>query len=192
MTIIIHCMISNNNPMLNRESESESESANECELHPLKNRWVLWGRLSNNTIWTISSYVKIATFTSLEQTMAIMDTLTETMIKSLMLFVMKEGIEPMWEDPANVGNGAFSNKINSKGSHEIFRKYTYALVGEELSTNPAVLDSIAGITISPKKNFWIIKIWMTTLKFQNPAVITCDIKGSQQHGCLFCKHSAKN
>jgi hypothetical protein len=48
---------------------------------------------------------------------------------------------------------------------------------------------VTGITISPKKNFCIIKIWMTDCNNQNPAIVTSDVKGLSPQGCLFKKHT---
>ena len=48
---------------------------------------------------------------------------------------------------------------------------------------------VTGITISPKKNFCIIKIWMTDCNNQNPAIVTSDVKGISPQGCLFKKHT---
>ena len=62
----------------------------------------------------------------------------------------------MWEDPANCNGGAFSFKINHRISYSIWRTITYLAIGEQLdNTNKNI---ITGITISPKKNFSIIKI----------------------------------
>ena len=44
-------------------------------------------------------------------------------------------------------------------------------------------ESVTGITISPKKSFCILRLWMSTLTFQNPRVIT-DISGLSVSGCI--------
>jgi len=48
-------------------------------------------------------------------------------------------------------------------------------------------DSINGITISPKKNFCIIKIWLATCKHTDPTLITYP-NNLQAKGCIFKKH----
>ena len=47
--------------------------------------------------------------------------------------------------------------------------------------------NITGLTISPKKNFCIIKIWLGDCNNQNPQDITY-FNGIDAQGCLFKKH----
>jgi hypothetical protein len=63
----------------------------------------------------------------------------------------------------------------------------YKAVGETLTKNAAFSNCITGITISPKKNFSIIKIWVRTCEYKNPALIE-PVRGMQIQGCLFEKH----
>jgi len=102
---------------------------------------------------------------------------------------MKKGIVPVWEDPANRQGGCFSYKIANKSVYSIWKELTYLLVGESLSTNKDFVKQITGITISPKKSFCIIKIWMSNCDFQNPETVTNEIKGLTTMGCLFKKHT---
>ena len=80
-----------------------------------------------------------------------------------MLFIMKEGITPLWEDIHNRNGGCFSYKINNKFVAQIWKDLSYSLMGETLTEKELFNNNINGITISPKKNFCIIKIWLTKL-----------------------------
>jgi hypothetical protein len=40
-----------------------------------------------------------------------------------------------------------------------------------------------------KKNFCIVKVWMTNCEHQNPQVVTSDVKNLIPQGCLFKKHT---
>jgi hypothetical protein len=106
-----------------------------------------------------------------------------------MLFIMKDGISPMWEDPKNRNGGCFSYKVSNKTVFEVWRDLTYVLIGETVSSNIPFVNSVTGITISPKKNFCIVKIWMTNCDHQNPQVVTGDVKNLSAQGCLFKKHT---
>ena len=57
------------------------------------------------------------------------------------------------------------------------------------STNSIFVNCVTGITISPKKNFCIVKIWMTNCDHQNPQIVTSDIRNLTPQGCLFKKHT---
>jgi len=60
------------------------------------------------------------------------------------------------------------------------------LVGEAL-INEKMRTKINGITISPKKHFCVIKIWMKDCTIQNPEVVNyCD--GITAQGSLFKRH----
>ena len=106
-----------------------------------------------------------------------------------MLFLMRQGIKPIWEDEKNRNGGCFSYKVANKNVYEVWRDLTYVLIGESISNNIVFVNSVTGITISPKKNFCIVKIWMTNCDHQNPTVVTSDVKNLIPQGCLFKKHT---
>ena len=62
---------------------------------------------------------------------------------------------------------------------------TYILNGETIDE---FIEKVNGMTISPKKTFCILKIWMRDLENQNPKAII-PIDGLALHGCLFKKHN---
>ena len=157
--------------------------------NPLPVNWKLWAHLPHDTDWSVKSYKDIFVFSTVENTIAITETLPEVLIKNCMLFIMKENILPMWEDPKNREGGCFSYKIANKNVCDVWKELTYVLLGNCISSNPKFTNNVTGITISPKKNFCIIKIWMTDCQFQNPSVVTTDVKGLTAAGCLFKKHT---
>ena len=72
---------------------------------------------------------------------------------------------------------------------EVWRDLSYVLTGESISNNILFVNSVTGITISPKKNFCIVKIWMTNCEHQNPQAVTTNVNNLLAHGCLFKKHT---
>ena len=173
---------------LQEENNNMESQTKITEFHKLNNSWNLWAHLPHDTDWSIKSYKKIYTLTTIEETMAITETLPEVLVKNCMLFIMKTGIMPTWEDPQNRNGGCFSYKISNKIVHETWKFLTYILLGETISKNESFVSSVTGITISPKKNFCIIKIWLSNCSYQNPEIITNEIKGIVSQGCLFKKH----
>jgi hypothetical protein len=156
--------------------------------HPLKNRWILWAHLPQDQDWSPKSYKKICGFQTLEQVIAVTQSLPEDFVKNCMLFLMKDGIAPVWEHALNRNGGCFSYKVANKSVFKLWQDLTFALVGDCISTNQEFINSVTGITISPKKNFCIMKIWLTNCNHQNPQVVTNEIALSPQ-GCLFKKHT---
>jgi len=174
---------SNTSIFSNIEKDTVSPST-----HILKHRWNLWAHLPQDLDWTSKSYKLIYKFKTIEDTIAITETTPDPLIKSCMLFVMKDGINPVWEDPKNRNGGCFSYKVSNKNVCDVWRELNYVLVGETIGNNSSFVKCVTGITISPKKNFCIIKIWMTNCDHINPTVVTSDVKGLISQGCLFKKH----
>jgi hypothetical protein len=174
--------------MLSQHTTME-QSSNAEAFHLLNDKWTLWAHLPHNTDWSITSYIPISTFTTVEETIAVTETLPSVLVENCMLFMMKEGIKPTWEDPKNRNGGCFSYKVSNKNVYKVWKDLTYAVVGASISSNMGFVSCVTGITISPKKNFCIIKIWMTDCNNQNPGIVTNDVKGISQQGCIFKKHS---
>jgi hypothetical protein len=155
------------------------------EFHPLNSEWCLWAHMPHNTDWSVNSYINISTFKTAEDAIAITETLTDVLVKNCMLFVMKKNIAPVWEDPQNRNGGFFSYKISNKIVYEVWKNLTYALVGETVCPEYMHFRLVSGISVSPKKDFCIIKIWMSSPTHQNPKMFLSNIKGLVSQGCLF-------
>jgi hypothetical protein len=179
---------------MNTKSNTKDETitgicSSSSSIHKLNVRWNLWAHLPQDSDWTVKSYKLVYSFKTLEDAIAMTETTPDPLIKACMLFVMREGVSPMWEDPKNRNGGSFSYKVSNKNVCEVWRELNYVLVGDTISNNSSFVNCVTGITISPKKNFCIIKIWMTNCDNQNPVVVTSDVKGLSQQGCLFKKHT---
>ena len=160
----------------------------EQTLHKLQNKWTLWAHLPHDTDWSINSYKLISTFGSVEEAIVLFETIPDIMVTNCMLFLMKDKINPTWEDIHNRKGGSFSYKVTNKNVSNVWKNLSYSLIGETLVNDNAILGTINGITISPKKNFCIIKIWLSTCNYQNPSIIR-KITDLSSFGCLFKKHS---
>ena len=156
--------------------------------HKLSDKWVLWAHLPHDTDWTLKSYINIVEFDTAEQVIAVINTIPPTMIKNCMLFVMKQGINPTWEDKRNCKGGCFSFKIMNKHVCSVWNDLLKVVTGNTISKDEAFVNNVNGITISPKKSFCIMKIWMEGTDKQNPKCIN-PIEGLNAHGCLFKKHN---
>tara|TARA_B110000285_G_C15101526_1_gene605290 strand:+ start:1593 stop:2096 length:504 start_codon:yes stop_codon:yes gene_type:complete len=160
----------------------------EINHHNLNEKWTLWAHLPDNIDWSLKSYIPIYTFKTVEEMMMITETVPNVLVENCMLFMMKDGIKPTWEDVQNRNGGSFSYKISNNVVSKVWKELIYSVVGLSVSSNIGFACSVSGITISPKKNFCIVKIWMSDCKHQNPGIITSDIKGLIPNGCIFKKH----
>jgi hypothetical protein len=157
--------------------------------HKLSDKWTLWAHLPHNIDWSIKSYTNITTVATVEEAIAVTESLPNTLIENCMLFLMREGIKPIWEDPKNSSGGCFSYKIANKNVCKVWKELTYVIVGGTVSKQTSFADCVTGITISPKKNFCIVKIWMSNCTHKNPEIVTSELTGIVAQGCLFRKHA---
>lgn len=127
-------------------------------------KWVLWYHSINDTQWGKETYKNIYTISSLYDYQYIIDVYKQDHYQNGMFFCMKEGIFPNWEDPDNREGGCLSFKISSK---YVLKEWNELLLkcitGHTLSSNNIEIN---GISISPKKEFNIIKIWFRNNLFE--------------------------
>lgn len=128
-------------------------------INPLNNYWTLWIHLPHDTNWNIDSYKKICSFRYLEQAIALINQIEESLVVNCMLFIMREDIKPIWEDEKNKNGSCISYKINNRLVYNIWRQMSIFMVSETLLDNIEHQTAINGITVSPKKNFCIVKLW---------------------------------
>lgn len=163
----------------------------EClnESLSLHGKWDLYYHLPHDKQWDLNSYKFIAkNIDCLDTLIALNETIPEKVIKHCMLFVMKSGITPMWEDKENRDGGCFSFKVANKQVFEVWKHLFCSLCGETLCIDSNNNKYINGITISPKKNFCIVKVWLKGCTLQDPSVLI-EIPNLSKQGCLFKKHA---
>jgi hypothetical protein len=157
--------------------------------HKLIGKWDLYYHLPHDKNWDLSSYRVIANdIDSMERTIAINESIPENVVKFSMLFAMRSGITPQWEDPKNRTGGCFSFKVINKQVYEVWKALFYAMCGETICVNKQHSKLVNGITVSPKRSFCIVKIWLEKCSLQDPNVVI-DIPNLQKQGCLFKKHA---
>lgn len=132
------------------------------EKHITNNKWNIWFHRVDDRNWLIDSYNNIATIECLEEYKYYYDNIKT--FTSGMFFIMKDNIPPLWEDTNNINGGIITYKITKKNADFIWRELTMGLLGNTLIKNIDDHKYINGISISPKINNCIIKIWVNTSK----------------------------
>jgi hypothetical protein len=130
----------------------------------LDNKWDLWFHSITDNKWGKSSYKKIFTIDSLFDYKYILDIFKQDHYQNGMFFCMKENIFPNWEDPDNRNGGCLSFKIPSTEIIKEWSDLLLTIISEKL-VSLEYSDEINGISISPKKEFNIIKIWFKNSTF---------------------------
>ena len=72
---------------------------------------------------------------------------------------MRDGILPMWEDPENRLGCCISFKVPLKDIKSEWDKLLLKIISEDIHINIDDFNKLNGISISPKKEFNIIKMW---------------------------------
>ena len=126
-------------------------------------------------------------FDKVEDVILLNDEINYDLIKKSMIFVMKDNVKPMWEDDNNKNGGCFSFKIANKDVEKVWKEIYYRLIGQSLTIEEKYYEKINGITLSPKKKFCILKIWMKDCTLNDPNIFV-KINNLKCDGCIFKKH----
>ena len=102
-----------------------------------------------------------------------------------MLFVMRDNVDPLWEHEDNIKGGCWSLKIPKGNILEIWKKITIHLLNDNILNVDDIV--VNGISISPKKNFCIIKIWLN--KNDNDIKKLNELENISYNGIIFKPHS---
>ena len=142
--------------------------------YPLSNTWTFWIHMNNDKNWAINSYKKITNFNTLESSIVLLENIDVDIIQKAMIFIMKQNINPIWEDSQNRQGGCFCYKIEDINIIYIWKKLCYSLIGNTITSDVDLLNSINGISISVKKNFYIVKIWINNIDNLNADNLNID------------------
>ncbi len=84
--------------------------------------------------------------------------------------------------------GASLLKYHSTPHNKAWKNLCYTIIGNSVTNNNTLRQYINGATLSPKRNFYIVKIWTSTCNIQSVNSIN-DIPGLDKKGVLFKKHN---
>ena len=125
---------------------------------PINSTWKLWYHSITDNNWTKKSYNKLFDIRDLCDYKLISDTFKQNHYQNGMFFLMKNDIFPNWEDPSNRLGGCLSFKVPSNKIIEDWDQLVLRCITENILSQEN--DVINGISISPKKEFNIVKLWM--------------------------------
>lgn len=129
------------------------------EKYNINNEWDLWFHSINDTKWTKPSYTKIYTIKNYLDIKVIENIFKQNHYQNGMFFIMKSGIFPNWEDPDNRLGGCLSFKVSSTNVIDCWNHILFNCISEKIMNKSN--DKINGLSISPKKEFNIVKVWFS-------------------------------
>jgi len=130
------------------------------EKYKINSKWSLWYHSIKDDKWTKESYKKIINISNLLDYYFLQKNFEKQHLQNGMFFIMRGDIFPTWEDPDNRLGGCISFKVLSDDILDSWNKLFKNLISENISLNETDFNEINGISIAPKKEFNIIKIWL--------------------------------
>ncbi|KAG0085512.1 hypothetical protein BGZ93_000631 [Podila epicladia] len=138
------------------------------DKHPLQHAWTLHYDVSagyNRQASSAHSYVNmlqnLGTFSTVEQFARYFNWIEKPhkMENSANYHLFKDGIKPVWEDPANANGGRWILTLQNRNSDLLDRcwmELAYALVGEQLDAS----DDICGAVLSRRTKADRLAVWV--------------------------------
>lgn len=141
----------------------------------LERKWIVYFHDYMDTNWNRESYEKLSDITNIIDFWTVFNIIKDKLSLG-MFFFMKEDIFPKWDDNENIKMSYMSIKILKTNASEFMEQILTHLLTEKIFLdNP---DLINGISISPKKNFCICKIWINSIdeKFKDISIYNLPIE----------------
>lgn len=135
----------------------------EGEDVPFNQKWCLWYHYDTQS-WTAVSFRKLTTISTVREMWAMVDSILQN--NSLImehLYIMREGVAPIWEDTRNRNGGCWSIKVDLRESVTMFVKILAFVLGETSMISPDgknLSTHVMGVSFCSKNTFnAIIQIW---------------------------------
>jgi hypothetical protein len=169
------------------DKPDDNENETELQYHKIGHEWYVYYHLPFDTDWSLESYKKIFSFDTVEDALIILDEFNELTIQKCMIFIMKNTIQPTWEDPENRNGSCISFKIPYNNIYTTWKDTIMKIICNNISEKENMLDVINGISLSPKKKFSILKIWLNTTDIKSSDVFN-KLNQLDHDNCIIKKH----
>jgi hypothetical protein len=143
-------------------------------VYYLNDLWALYFHDPYDMNWDEKSYKFLCTMNSVDDFINTFIVFRDLWSRG-MFFIMREHIMPRWEHEENKNGGCFSYKIMKPELDDKWFNICSQVLGEILSDDDNYTQNINGISISPKKNYYIIRIWLKDNKKSNKDMYKFDI-----------------
>lgn len=133
------------------------------EDRPLHLNWVLWCHKLSSNDWSLNGFEQLYTIKTVKNFWSVFCNLSQLGTEYMHFYLMKENINPIWEDDNNRNGGICSIKIEFQQACKIMEDLCAYMVTHTLLVDPHSINEVNGIAFSPKINsrnsFAIVKIW---------------------------------
>jgi hypothetical protein len=152
-----------------------------------ENKWNIWYHHVKNN-WRIDGFNNIFTISNIREFWDINNNIDYIGgINTQHFFMMKEGINPLWEDDNNKNGGCWSIKIPIEKTYELWMKLSIYIVGENITpTEPGI---VTGLSICAKNPITsVVKIWNNNNKKNSIKLLPVDIINEYGYNIIYKSH----
>ena len=160
--------------------------------------WCLYYHNPADTRWTPDSYQMLGTVKTWGEMFSLTNELQDVSTQQGMMFWMREGVTPLYENHANIRGGCYSIRVSRQKAVNYFLMYTISsMMGRSVD---AVENIIQGVSISPKRifdpknnqSFNVIKIWnKDCMKFSKSGELVLLDGINQSSEIVYTPHTQK-
>ena len=179
---------------MDKSETIESNITLEPEKHLTHTKWIVWYHNPSDKNWGLASYKDIIEISSIEDFWVLKNTWGKCLPKTSegMFFLMRKTdkgcIYPQWEDKNNRKGGYWSFKVTKDDSENAWFELMMFMIGECITNNPDKAMEINGISVSPKKNFCILKIWNNDNSTNSKDELSSGLKFLNMEEVLYSSH----
>ena len=120
----------------------------------LNDCWSLYFHDPYDINWDDKSYKMLGNISNVDDYINYFKSYKE-LFKKGMFFIMRADIIPRYEDNLNINGGCLSFKISLEDFENKFFELCANIIGENIGINDDVSNNINGVSISPKKLYYI-------------------------------------
>lgn len=144
-----------------------ADAAAAQEVTYINDVWSLYFHASDDPDWTLPSYVRLADVSTVQDFWTAASCIAPHVPEN-MFFLMREGVYPCWDDPQNMYGGCVSIKVSKGDAVRAWEDVCVHVLGETMLKERSAWELVNGVSISPKKYFSIVKVWLKEGRFSQP------------------------
>jgi hypothetical protein len=131
------------------------------EKYNLNEKWCLWYHSIHDKNWDKNSYKLLLNINNLFDLKLMLNCIKSEYFHNCMFFFMRKGVFPNWEDENNINGSCISLKIRNKDIVKQWELIILLIIDKSLFSSNYMdkNKNINGLSISPKKEFNIFKLW---------------------------------
>ena len=149
-----------------------------------KKKYKLYFHKVNDSNWGIDSYIYVCDIDNEDDLLYLYKKIPN--YTSGMFFLMNHDVKPIYEDKKNINGGVCTFKLPKKECNKFWKNICYLYCNNKLTKKEEDSNIITGLSISPKINNCILKIWIS--KSVKVNILKSNIKFLDLRNAMYRNH----